>query len=63
MLTELAGYVNFFWSFFLGSCRICRPTGEVLKSTGAWSKVDLAQPVDQVSPFAVLPHVIGVLTK
>ncbi|KAL2204183.1 S-adenosyl-L-methionine-dependent methyltransferase [Sarocladium strictum] len=56
-------YVNIFWSFFLGSCRITRPTGEILKNIGPWSKIDLVQPVDQPSPFQVLPHVIGVLTK
>lgn len=62
MLTN-AGFVNFFWAFFLGSCRICQPTEEVLRNTGSWSKIDLARPVAQPSPFQVLPHTYGTLTK
>lgn len=56
-------FVNFFWSFFLGSCRICQPTEDVLRNTGPWSKIDLVQPVAQPSPFQVMPHTIGTLTK
>ncbi|KAH8171355.1 methyltransferase domain-containing protein [Sarocladium implicatum] len=56
-------FVNVFWSFFVGSCRVCQPTETVLRNTGPWSKIDLAQPVSQPSPFQVLPHILGTLTK
>lgn len=56
------GYVNVFWSFFLGSCRLCQPTKTNLELAGPWSKIDLNQPPDEPS-YKLLPHIIGTLTK
>ncbi|KAM4057829.1 methyltransferase [Hirsutella rhossiliensis] len=54
--------VNIPWSFFLGSCRICRSTDKTLRAAGSWQEVDLAQPPSE-APYCVLPHVLGTLTK
>ncbi|KJK76442.1 hypothetical protein H634G_08333 [Metarhizium anisopliae BRIP 53293] len=54
--------VNCVWMFFMGSCRICRPTDQTLRDVGIWNKFDLTTSPDE-PPYAVLPHVIGVLTK
>ncbi|KAM5375433.1 hypothetical protein ACJZ2D_005994 [Fusarium nematophilum] len=53
---------NLVWSQVMGSCRICRATGKTLREVGPWEKIDLAQP-EGSSRFAVLPHVLGTLTK
>ncbi|KIL96518.1 hypothetical protein FAVG1_01262 [Fusarium avenaceum] len=50
------------WSQVMGSCRICRSTGRALREAGPWEKIDLAQP-DGEARFAILPHVLGTLTK
>ncbi|OCK86960.1 S-adenosyl-L-methionine-dependent methyltransferase [Cenococcum geophilum 1.58] len=55
-------YINFFWAFFLGSCRLCHDTTTHLKEAGPWSSVDLAQPPDEPA-YKMLPHILGVLTK
>ncbi|KHN96600.1 phospholipid methyltransferase [Metarhizium album ARSEF 1941] len=55
-------FVNCVWMFFMGPCRICRPTDQTLRDVGTWSKFDLATSPDE-PPYAVMPHVIGVLTK
>ncbi|OAA42267.1 phospholipid methyltransferase [Metarhizium rileyi] len=55
-------FVNCVWPFFMGSCRICRPTDQTLRDVGVWKKFDLAALPDE-PPYAVLPHIIGVLTK
>ncbi|KAL3963356.1 hypothetical protein ACCO45_000360 [Purpureocillium lilacinum] len=54
--------VNIPWSFFLGSCRICRDTKKSLLSAGSWHQSDLVQPPDEPA-YAVLPHILGTLTK
>ncbi|KAF4989765.1 hypothetical protein FGRMN_8916 [Fusarium graminum] len=50
------------WSQVMGSCRICRSTGKTLREAGPWDKIDLAQPVGEAR-FAMLPHILGTLTK
>ncbi|KAF4124311.1 Methyltransferase domain [Geosmithia morbida] len=54
--------VNAAWSFFVGSCRLCKPTGVNLLNAGIWSEVDITQPPDEPS-YKVLPHILGTLTK
>ncbi|KAH7148509.1 S-adenosyl-L-methionine-dependent methyltransferase [Dactylonectria macrodidyma] len=55
-------FTSLAWSRVLGSCRICRATGKSLRNAGPWEKIDLAQPLDEAA-YAVLPHVLGTLTK
>ncbi|KAF4965097.1 hypothetical protein FSARC_7060 [Fusarium sarcochroum] len=50
------------WSQVMGSCRICRSTGKTLREAGPWEKIDLAPPAAEAR-FAMLPHVLGTLTK
>ncbi|KAF5965699.1 phospholipid methyltransferase [Fusarium coicis] len=50
------------WSQVMGSCRICRSTGKLLREAGPWEKIDLAQPEGEAR-FGILPHVVGTLTK
>ncbi|PNY25408.1 Methyltransferase-like protein 7B [Tolypocladium capitatum] len=54
--------VNIPWSFFVGSCRICRPTRDSLLAAGPWQKTDLVQPPEE-PPYQVMPHILGTLTK
>ncbi|KAI3535900.1 hypothetical protein CABS03_07248 [Colletotrichum abscissum] len=55
-------FTNIFWGHMMGSCQLCRATGQTLRQVGSWSEVDLAQPPDE-SSSDVIPHVVGVLTK
>ncbi|OHF03884.1 hypothetical protein CORC01_00746 [Colletotrichum orchidophilum] len=55
-------FTNIFWKHIMGSCQLCRSTGQTLQQVGSWSDVDLAQPADE-SSSDVIPHIIGVLTK
>ncbi|KAI4597954.1 hypothetical protein KJ359_003761 [Pestalotiopsis sp. 9143b] len=50
------------WSFFIGSCQICRDTETSLRLAGPWRDIDLAQPPNE-GPYNVLPHIVGTLTK
>ena len=54
--------IDLVWPHFLGGCSITRDTGKWLKEAGPWSKVDLKQPEDE-TPYDMVPHVMGVLTK
>jgi len=54
--------LNVAWSFFLGSCRLCKSTGTSLRNAGTWSEVSIAQPPDE-PPYQMLPHILGTLTK
>ncbi|KAI9900835.1 hypothetical protein N3K66_005097 [Trichothecium roseum] len=58
----LAGFVNIFWSFFLGGCLLCRDTKKTLREAGPWSEIDLAQPPTEAA-YQVVPHILGTLTK
>ncbi|CAM1500810.1 Fc.00g099720.m01.CDS01 [Cosmosporella sp. VM-42] len=53
---------NIIWPHFIGGCELCRATGNTLREVGPWEKIDLETPPD-TSPYEVLPHVIGTLTK
>ncbi|KAL2875644.1 hypothetical protein SGCOL_009105 [Colletotrichum sp. CLE4] len=55
-------FTNIFWEHMMGSCQLCRSTGQTLQSVGSWSEVDLAQPAGE-SSSDVIPHIVGVLTK
>jgi SAM-dependent methyltransferase len=55
-------FINIFWSFFLGSCRLCRDTQASLRDAGAWQQIDVQRPTDE-SPYQMVPHVLGTLTK
>ncbi|KAF8943232.1 hypothetical protein BGZ47_005656 [Haplosporangium gracile] len=55
-------FCNIGWSFFMGSCRLCRDTEKSLRSAGVWQEVDLAQPSDQTD-YEVIPHILGTLRK
>ncbi|KAF7540742.1 hypothetical protein G7054_g1116 [Neopestalotiopsis clavispora] len=50
------------WSFFIGSCQICRDTESALRLAGPWKEFDIAQPPTE-GPYDVLPHIVGTLTK
>jgi SAM-dependent methyltransferase len=56
------GFVNFFWSFFLGSCRLCCNTKVNLENAGPWSDINVAQPPAE-PPYKVLQHIFGTYTK
>ncbi|KAM3075013.1 hypothetical protein ACMFMG_007526 [Clarireedia jacksonii] len=69
VLTKQGGWVKWYqalidipWPHFLGGCSITRDTERSLKKAGAWSKVDLAPPVDEPS-YKILPHIKGSLEK
>ncbi|PHH86055.1 hypothetical protein CDD83_10823 [Cordyceps sp. RAO-2017] len=62
LLSLYQRFVSIPWAFFIGSCRICRPTGKRLRDAGPWQAVDLTQPPDE-PPYQVLPHILGTLTK
>ncbi|KAJ4155191.1 hypothetical protein LMH87_000448 [Akanthomyces muscarius] len=55
-------FVNYIWMWLMGSCRICRPTEQTLRQVGPWKKFDLNVSPDE-PVCAILPHVVGVLTK
>ncbi|KAJ3519670.1 hypothetical protein NM208_g14029 [Fusarium decemcellulare] len=61
-LSAFQWLTNLVWSQAMGSCRICRNTGKTLIEAGPWEKIDLAHPDDEAR-FALLPHVLGTLTK
>ncbi|KAG9062147.1 hypothetical protein KI688_006479 [Linnemannia hyalina] len=55
-------FCNIGWSFFMGSCRLCRDTEKSLRAAGVWQEIDLAQLPDQTG-YEVIPHIIGTLKK
>ncbi|KAG0318903.1 hypothetical protein BGZ99_005366 [Dissophora globulifera] len=55
-------FCNIGWSFFMGSCRLCRDTEKSLRAAGVWQEIDLAQPPDHTG-YEVIPHIIGTLKK
>ncbi|SPO07178.1 uncharacterized protein DNG_09872 [Cephalotrichum gorgonifer] len=55
-------FLDIFWKYMIGGCRLCRQTGKTLEALGRWEKIDLVQPPDE-SRFDVIPHVFGTLTK
>jgi hypothetical protein len=61
-LTYIEAMVNIFWPHVLGGCSLTRDTERSLKKAGPWSKVDLSPPDDE-TPYAVVPHVQGILVK
>jgi hypothetical protein len=56
------GAIDFIWPHFLGGCSITRDTEKFMRGAGQWKDVDLKKPEDEPK-WAVLPHVMGVLTK
>ncbi|KAG9250739.1 S-adenosyl-L-methionine-dependent methyltransferase [Emericellopsis atlantica] len=55
-------FSNFFWTFFMGSCSMCRSTRSSILSVGSWRAVDLERRVDE-GPLSVIPHTMGTLQK
>ncbi|KAG0044798.1 hypothetical protein BGZ90_008656 [Linnemannia elongata] len=55
-------FCNIGWSYFMGSCQLCRDTEKSLRTVGVWQKIDLAQPSDQPA-HGVIPHIVGTLKK
>lgn len=43
-------------------CGLANPAGPQLLNAGKWSHVDLGSP-DEETPYEVMPHIGGVLTK
>jgi len=54
-------FCNIPWSFLMGSCSLCRETGETLRTTGVWQEIDLAPP--EQTGHEIIPHIIGTLKK
>ncbi|KAF6817544.1 phospholipid methyltransferase [Colletotrichum musicola] len=55
-------FTNVFWEHAMGSCHLCRRTGETLRQAGQWMEVNLAKPAEE-SFNEVIPHIVGTLTK
>ncbi|EQB57156.1 hypothetical protein CGLO_02752 [Colletotrichum gloeosporioides Cg-14] len=55
-------FTNIFWEQAMGSCHLCRRTGQTLQQVGHWAEIDLAAPAGE-SPNEVIPHIVGTLTK
>ncbi|KAF6791022.1 phospholipid methyltransferase [Colletotrichum sojae] len=44
---DLSGFTNLFWEHAMGSCQLCRRTGETSRQAGQWTEVDLAKPAEE----------------
>lgn len=55
-------FTNIPWKRTIGSCRLCRPTGDWIIQAGSWDSVDIASCPD-ASAYELVPHVAGSLVK
>ncbi|KAL7939891.1 hypothetical protein V8C35DRAFT_288003 [Trichoderma chlorosporum] len=62
LLSLYQRFTNLVWPQLIGGCQLCRDTEKNLRAAGPFQEIDIAQQPGQ-SPYQVLPHKIGTLTK